>query len=236
MEILLWLWSQTHLWISLNSSQLDSIPYHTQTLWIVTASIALIALTKAKDDTWQRTIPIKFLKAVMEQPTLCETGYADYDSCENTVTTNSVKRLWRSVNRFSIITMKSSIRKKILLLSQLINQFSLDFQPDLKWCVWVQQWRSEYGKKCWWNDAGWRKAKPFRGRLWLSIVCKCSFLYIIFNLNSISQFDFGLFTSIETCPREKLLLKIVFHSFSVFFQPLTVPFSIPSSNFSFGPT
>lgn len=67
--------------------------YYQQTLWIITASFALGAtLTKAKDDIWQRKIPIKFLKAVMEQPTLCESGYADYDSCENAVSTNSAKR------------------------------------------------------------------------------------------------------------------------------------------------
>lgn len=28
----------------------------------------------------------------MDQPTLCESGYADYDSCENSVSTNSIKR------------------------------------------------------------------------------------------------------------------------------------------------
>lgn len=65
-----------------------------QTLWIITASIALGALTKAKDDIWQREIPLKFLKAVMDQPTLCESGYADYNSCENAqiVPANSAKR------------------------------------------------------------------------------------------------------------------------------------------------
>lgn len=67
--------------------------YHQQTIWIITASIALGAtVTKAKNDIWQRKIPIKFLKAFMDQPSLCESGYADYDSCENVVSTNSAKR------------------------------------------------------------------------------------------------------------------------------------------------
>lgn len=73
-----------------------------QTLWIITASIALGALTKAKDDIWQRNIPLKFLKAVMDQPTLCESGYVDYDSCENAVPTNSAKRCVK-MNPFRLI-------------------------------------------------------------------------------------------------------------------------------------
>lgn len=63
-----------------------------QTFRIITASIALIAFTRANEDEWQRKIPIKFLKAVMKQPTLCESGHGDYESCENTMTTNSAKR------------------------------------------------------------------------------------------------------------------------------------------------
>ncbi|XP_055303632.1 uncharacterized protein LOC129569135 isoform X2 [Sitodiplosis mosellana] len=59
-----------------------------QALWII---IIGAAITKAKDEIWQRKIPIKFLRAVMEQPNLCESAYADYDSCENAVSTNSVK-------------------------------------------------------------------------------------------------------------------------------------------------
>ncbi|XP_031629022.1 uncharacterized protein LOC116344549 [Contarinia nasturtii] len=65
------------------------------TLWIITVLIAL-GLTKAKDDIWQGKIPIKFLKAVMEQPTLCESGYSDYESCENAMMINSAKS--RSAN------------------------------------------------------------------------------------------------------------------------------------------
>ncbi|XP_055303634.1 uncharacterized protein LOC129569135 isoform X4 [Sitodiplosis mosellana] len=62
--------------------------YCQQALWII---IIGAAITKAKDEIWQRKIPIKFLRAVMEQPNLCESAYADYDSCENAVSTNSVK-------------------------------------------------------------------------------------------------------------------------------------------------
>lgn len=57
-----------------------------QTIWIITASTAIFAMVSAKDDIWPQKNPLKFLKAVMEQPTMCESG--DYDSCENSIFTN----------------------------------------------------------------------------------------------------------------------------------------------------
>lgn len=53
-------------------------------------------MTRGNDATWQRKIPIKFLKAVIDQQPLCESSYTDYDSCENFVTSNNAKKYFKT--------------------------------------------------------------------------------------------------------------------------------------------
>lgn len=53
-------------------------------------------MTRGNDATWQRKIPIKFLKAVIDQQPLCESSYTDYDSCENFVTSNNAKKYFKA--------------------------------------------------------------------------------------------------------------------------------------------
>lgn len=93
--------------------------YHQHTtLWIIIIG-ASATIIKAEDEIWQQKIPIKFLRAVMEQSTLCESGYADYDSCENAVSSNSVKR-------FILKKKKTLLQlKKMFIIHASINSLTV---------------------------------------------------------------------------------------------------------------
>lgn len=72
-------------------------------------------MTRGNDATWQRKIPIKFLKAVIEQQPqpLCESSYTDYDSCENVVSSNNAKKYFK---HFLIDKIPNSYNNRIFFL------------------------------------------------------------------------------------------------------------------------
>lgn len=73
-----------------------------QALWIITASIAVFAIARANDEKWPRKFPFNFRNLVNKQE-LCESGYTDYESCDNYISNGLAKRYAIFVkNRFSL--------------------------------------------------------------------------------------------------------------------------------------
>lgn len=62
-----------------------------QTLWIIIASIAVLVIAKENDEKWPRKFPFH-LRTLMDKQELCESGYTDYENCDNYVSTGLEKR------------------------------------------------------------------------------------------------------------------------------------------------
>lgn len=62
-----------------------------QALWIITNFIAVFAIATASEEKWPRKFPFS-LRNLMNKPELCESGYTDYESCDNYVSTSLAKR------------------------------------------------------------------------------------------------------------------------------------------------
>lgn len=67
-------------------------------------SFAMATGVNAKDDQWQQNVPIKFLKLLMEQQPLCESG-SDYENCENYISSITGKRYLLFQWNKSLITL-----------------------------------------------------------------------------------------------------------------------------------